>query len=191
MSEEEVTLPSAETAIVVVDMQKDFCYEKGALFIGKSAKEIIPKVKELLERASLAEILTIFTQDWHEEDDEELNLWPKHCVKRSEGAEIVNELANFAEKSEIVRKHRYSAFFETDLEEILHRNGIKTLVIVGVATNICVMHTASDAFMRGFSVVVPHDCTATVGEYEQNYALYHIKKVLCGKVLPSDRILFT
>jgi len=171
MSEEEVTLPSAETAIVVVDMQKDFCYEKGALFIGKSAKEIIPRVRKLLERASSAGILTIFTQDWHEEDDEEFNLWQKHCVKQSEGAE--------------------SAFFQTDLEEILRKNGIKTLVIVGVATNICVMHTASDAFMRGFSVVVPPDCTATVGEYEQNYALYHIKKVLCGKVLPSDRIFFT
>ena len=111
MSEEEVSLPSAETAIVVVDMQKDFCYEKGALFVGKSAKEIIPRVRKLLERASSAGILTIFTQDWHDEDDEEFNLWQKHCVKQSEGAEIVNELANFAEKSEIVRKHRYSAFF--------------------------------------------------------------------------------
>ena len=181
---------SSETAVIVVDMQKDFCYEQGALYIGESARKIIPNVRKLLEKAFSAKIFTIFTQDWHDEDDDEFKYWPKHCIKQSEGAEIVYELADFAEKSEIIRKQRYSAFFKTNLEDILTDKKIKTLIITGVATNICVMHTAIDAFMRGLSVVVPHDCTATLGKYEQEYAMHHIKNVLSGKVIRSDDILF-
>ena len=90
----------------------------------------------------------------------------------------------------MVRKTRYTAFFETELEAHLREKGIKKLIIVGVATNICVLHTAIDASLRGFEIIVPEDCVAALSDYEQEYSLYHIKKVLNGIVTSSDALTF-
>ncbi len=90
----------------------------------------------------------------------------------------------------MVRKQKYTAFFETELEAHLREKGIRNLIIVGVATNICVLHTAIDASLRGFEIIVPEDCVAALSDYEQEYSLYHIKNVLKGIVTSSDAITF-
>jgi len=187
---ERVVVNPVETAVLVVDMQKDFCYEDGALFVGDAVRRIIPNIKALLEDARIKGLPLIFTQDWHSPEDDEFAVWGRHCVEYTRGAELIDELAEVEERAFVVRKTRYTAFFETELEAHLREKGIKKLIIVGVATNICVLHTAIDASLRGFEIIIPEDCVAALSDYGQEYSLYHIKNVLKGIVTSSDALTF-
>jgi len=191
---ERVVVNPVETAVLVVDMQKDFCYEDGALFVGDAVRRIIPNIKALLEDARRKRLPLIFTQDWHLPEDDEFAVWGRHCVEYTRGAELIDELAEVEvepeERAFVVRKTKYTAFFETELEVHLREKGIKKLIIVGVATNICVLHTAIDASLRGFEIIIPEDCVAALSNYEQEYSLYHIKNVLKGIVTSSDALTF-
>ena len=187
---ERVVVNPVETAVLVVDMQKDFCYEDGALFVGDAVRRIIPNIRALLEDAQRKGLQLIFTQDWHSPEDDEFAVWGRHCVEYTRGAELIDELAEVEERAFVVRKQKYTAFFETELEAHLREKGIRKLIIVGVATNICVLHTAIDASLRGFEIIVPEDCVAALSDYEQEYSLYHIKNVLKGIVTSSDALTF-
>ena len=189
---ERVVVNPVETAVLVVDMQKDFCYEDGALFVGDAVRRIIPNIKALLEDARRKGLPLIFTQDWHSPEDDEFAVWGRHCVEYTRGAELIDELAEVEAEARafVVRKTKYTAFFETELEAHLREKGIKKLIIVGVATNICVLHTAIDASLRGFEIIIPEDCVAALSNYEQEYSLYHIKNVLKGIVTSSDALTF-
>jgi len=187
---ERVVVNPVETAVLVVDMQKDFCYEDGALFVGDAVRRIIPNIKALLEDARIKGLPLVFTQDWHSPEDDEFAVWGRHCVEYTRGAELIDELAEVWERAFVVRKTRYTAFFETELEAHLREKGIKKLIIVGVATNICVLHTAIDASLRGFEIIIPEDCVAALSNYGQEYSLYHIKNVLKGIVTSSDALTF-
>jgi nicotinamidase-related amidase len=89
-----------------------------------------------------------------------------------------------------VKKQKYSAFFDTGLDAYLREEEIRTLIIVGVTTNICVLHSAGDASLRGYEVIVPTDCVAALNDYDHEYGLHHIKSVLRGIVASSDDIVF-
>ena len=189
MSKKIVVNPD-ETALVVIDMQKDFCHAEGTLFVGDIVNEIIPKISGLIEEATRRKVHLIFTQDWHSPDDKEFKIWPRHCVQDTRGAEIIDKLSPFSKEAFVVRTQKYSAFFGTDLDLHLKEKGIKTLIIAGVATNICVMHAAIDAYLRGYEILVPEDCVAALTDYEQEYGLRHIKSVLKGTITSSGNIVF-
>jgi nicotinamidase-related amidase len=81
------------------------------------------------------------------------------------------------ERDYVVLKPRHSAFYCTALEVLLERLQVRTLVLVGFATNICVLYTASDAHMRGYGVVVPRDCTASNAQELTDQALEQMRMV--------------
>ncbi|MHC1566982.1 MAG: cysteine hydrolase family protein [Candidatus Syntropharchaeia archaeon] len=176
-----------KSALIVVDMQKDFCHEDGRLYVGESVKKIIPNIRFLIEKAKEKEIPIVFTQDWHRRDDREFDVWGEHCIEGTEGAEIIDEVKT---EGYVVRKRRYSAFFGTDLDLCLRENKIETLVICGVVTNICVLHTAGDAVLRGYKVVIPKDCVAALRDYDQEYGLYHMDFLFKALITDSDKINF-
>jgi len=170
-------------ALIVVDMQKDFCYKNGALYI-QGAEEIFDTTSKVVKKAR-GIIPVIFTQDWHREDDEEFRIWPRHCIAGSEGAEIIEELGP-TQKDYFVRKRRYSAFFGTDLDLLLRELRVLDVFVCGVATNICVLHTAGDAAIRGYRVSVIRDCTKAPSDYDYEYALKHMKEVFNAKIISSE-----
>jgi ureidoacrylate peracid hydrolase len=90
----------------------------------------------------------------------------------------------------ILPKHRYSAFIGTPLDSILRANEIKTLILTGVATNVCVESTARDGFMMDYYIVVPSDLTAGVNDQVKQISLYNINTFF-GEVVESDLILQT
>ncbi|MEM0022650.1 MAG: isochorismatase family cysteine hydrolase [Archaeoglobaceae archaeon] len=170
-------------ALIVVDMQKDFCYRNGALYI-ENAEGIFEATKRVIDKARKKGMKIIFTQDWHRSDDEEFKIWPKHCIMNTWGAEIVDELKP-REEDYIVKKRRYSAFFATDLDLTLRELKVEKIFICGVATNICVLHTAGDAAIRGYKVAIIEDCTKALSDYEQKYAIKHMKSVFNAEILSS------
>jgi ureidoacrylate peracid hydrolase len=90
----------------------------------------------------------------------------------------------------ILPKHRYSAFIGTPMDAILRANGIRTLILTGVATNVCVESTARDGFMMDYHIVVASDLTAGVSEEVKQMSLYNIGTFF-GEVVESERIVST
>ena len=175
-------------ALLVVDMQKDFCYADGKLYAGDHVKSIFEPLASVISAARKNNIPVIFTQDWHRDDDVEFKIWPPHCTAGSEGAEIIDELGA-EEKDYFVKKRRYSAFFGTDLDLTLRELGVRRLYLTGVLTNICVLHTAGDAVLRGYEVKLLKDCTAALNEYDFNYAVHHMENVLRVDISSSQDFL--
>jgi ureidoacrylate peracid hydrolase len=162
-----------DSALIIVDVQNDFCHEEGACAkMGRNvaaAQAIVPKIDALIEKARQFDVPVVFikmTQDEHTISE----AWAKRprpvqhtsplavCKKGSWGVEFYGVAP--AEGDIIVEKHRYSAFIGTQLDMILGNLNRKSLVLTGVATNVCVESTARDGFMLDYHVTVVKDACA-------------------------------
>ena len=146
------------TALVVVDMQKDFC-PGGALPVAEGDK-VVPALNKYIEKFQKAGAPIIFTRDWHPPDHSSFKAqggpWPAHCVQNSDGANFHPDLV-IPPRAEIVSKadkedEAYSFFQGTDLAEKLKERGIRTLLVGGLATDYCVRETVLDGLKYGFQV---------------------------------------
>lgn len=164
-----VTTYDEHTALLVVDVQNDFADPSGSLYV-HGGEEVVPVVNAEVERARAAGATVIYTQDWHPEHTphfaQDGGVWPVHCVRGTWGAEFPPDLVV---DGPIVRKGEdgkdgYSGFSvrdprsgereDTILHEALRAAGAKRLVIVGLATDYCVVETALDARVLGYPVEV-------------------------------------
>ena len=118
-------------AVIVVDMQNGFMTPGGTLYCGDGAREIIAPLRARAEREKAAGASLFFTQDTHAPDDAEFEMFPPHCVAGSGEEEIIPELADLAAGARIVRKRRYSAFFDTDLAAQLRELQPEEVVVMG------------------------------------------------------------
>ncbi len=167
-------------AVIAVDMVRGFLEEGNPLYCGEAARRMIPNVQRLLEQ-ELAQGATVFyVCDNHEPGDEEFKMFPPHCVAGTPQAELIPELSQYP--GEVIPKNRYSGFFNTPLEERLAALRPDKLVVCGVCTNICVLHTVSDARNRNYEVEVPVDCVASFDLSAHRFALEHMEKVLGAKL---------
>ena len=163
-------------ALVVVDMVNDFVSPEGSLYVPNTAK-IIEPIKRKIEGAKANSIPVIFVNDSHELDDKEFVIWPKHCVKNTEGAKVVKDLM-ISEGNTHVDKTTYSGFYNTRLDEVLKKAGVEEITLVGCVTNICILHTASDAVLRGYKVTVSKECVTGLDEADETAALKHMAQIL-------------
>ena len=167
-------------AVIVVDMLVGFMEPGHNLYCGDDSRQIIPRVIDLLNRETANGAHVFFVADNHDPDDLEFEMFPVHCVKGTDETRVIRELADF--KGDYIPKNRYSGFFNTDLEERLTELAPDKLIIVGVCTDICVMHTAADARNRDYPVEIPVDCVASFDEEAHRYALDHAQKILGVKL---------
>jgi nicotinamidase/pyrazinamidase len=177
------------SATIVVDVLNGFC-KRGNL-ASPRCQAAIPKIREVIEERRRWGDLLIFLADTHDQDDREFEVFPVHCVRGTEEAEVVDELQPLLQGARLIRKRRYSGFFETDLEAILAAAAPEQVTVVGVCTDICVMHTVADLRNRDYRVVVPAAAVETFdgpghpAEEIQRFALGHLSGVLGATVLPS------
>ena len=167
-------------AVLVVDMLRGFLDEGYPLYCGARARDIIPPVQRLLEQELARGSKIFFICDRHTPDDSEFEMFPPHCIEGTTQAEIIPELDGYP--GEVIPKQRYSAFFATPLKEKLKKLKPEKLIIGGVCTDICVMHTAADARNRDYEVEVPVDCVASFDEAAHRFALEHMEKILGAKL---------
>lgn len=191
-----VTVDAKKTAVMVVDMQNDFCNPKGSLFVGPSVEAAIPCIKTLLDRARGVGIPIIYTQDWHAPDDPEFAIWPIHCVRNTWGAEVVEELK--PKPGDIMlRKMTYDSWFKPktmeDLEDIVKRLNVTHIIVVGTVSHICVMHAVAGAALRGYKVVVPIDCISSIEsfkEFSHQFSIFQMKFLYGADITKVDLITF-
>lgn len=166
--------------VLVIDMQRGFLEEGDPLYCGERARRIIPKVRRLLDSQLKRGAKIIFTQDSHAPGDREFEVFPPHCLEGTKEVEIIPELASYP--GERLPKRRYSAFYATGLEERLKERGAERVIVCGVCTDICVLHTVADARNRDYPVEVYTDCVASFDEEAHRFALKHMEKILGAKM---------
>ena len=186
---DEVRIDPARSALVVVDMQNDFVKEGGSLVV-PDAEGTIPKIKVLLDLARESGTRVVFTQDTHNEDDPEWEIWPEHAREGSWGWELVEELAPLVDEA-VVRKVRYDAFYGTALDHLLRTWDIETLVICGTVANICVHYTAASAALRWYEVVIPRDATSALDPFDLEASLRQTSFLFGGKVTHVESMRLT
>jgi nicotinamidase-related amidase len=172
-------------AVVVIDMLEDFV--TGELKCERATR-IIPKIKKLVEIARKKKLPIIYSNDAHLPTDFELKKWGKHIMKGTKGAEVISELKP-AKEDIILEKRAYSDFFETGLDSVLRNLKVDTLILTGLHTNLCVRHTAADAFFRGYKIVVPQDATEAFTEKDYKEGLEYLKNVYNAEITETDKIV--
>ncbi|MFP4170601.1 MAG: cysteine hydrolase family protein [Methanomassiliicoccales archaeon] len=172
-------------AVIVIDMIHDFVYGKLG---GERAQATVPCVSSLLRYARENEIPVVFLKDAHREGDKEMQVWGEHAMKGTEGSAIIEELSP-QEDEYVMEKHTYSAFFDTGLHELLSNLDVDELILSGVTTDICIRHSAADAFFRGYDVVVPKDCVNSVSEEVHERALEEMENLYKAEIVELDRVI--
>ncbi|CAN5647569.1 MAG: cysteine hydrolase [Actinomycetota bacterium] len=175
-------------ALIVVDMQNGFLREGN--LASTDCLAVLPAVVREVDAALAAGQRVIFTADTHETDDREFDVFPTHCVRGTQEAQLVDELLGYLDRAEVhlLPKRRYSAMFETELEGLLHRFDIDEVRICGVCTDICVLHTTADLRNRDIAVTVAAEATATFDAPEHDAAaireqsLDHMAQILGARV---------
>ncbi len=166
------------TALLVVDMQEAFL-RKSSRFVLKSAFGTVSGINALIETCRNLGVPVIFTRVHHDDMARGIypSLFPDHFEKGEpllrKGTELfqISISVKFRKGDRIIDKPRYSAFYRTDLEKHLRRNRINTIIVVGLATNVCCESTVRDAFFRNFKPIVVSDLNSTYSEELQKASL--------------------
>jgi ureidoacrylate peracid hydrolase len=170
----------AHTALVVIDVQNDFCAAGGMMDREandlRAVQEMTAAVPRLLAAARSAGVLVVFVRNIYSTDANTYlsDVWLEQAVRQRQGSYTVSPVCGpdswegdfYGDirpltDEPVVTKHRFSAFHNTDLETILRARSIRTVVLAGVASNVCVETTAREAFVRDYYVVFLSDGTAT------------------------------
>lgn len=162
-----------QTAVLVIDMQNDSVRTTGAL-PGEGAEDIIKNIDVLLNTSRKNNIPVIYVTHTHREDLSDFGIAhyfePPSVIEGSEGADIVKELKPEQEDI-VVKKRRYDAFFQTELDLILRQKNVKNLIVCGVLTDACVLGTVQHARSLDYKVCLLEDCTAGTTEEKHKAAL--------------------
>jgi nicotinamidase-related amidase len=172
-------------ALLVIDMLEDFL--RGP-FAGPGGELLIGRVSRVLDGARARSMPVLFICDVHAADDREFSVMAPHALEGSPGAAIVAELAP-RPGEQLVSKRRYSGFFNTDLEDRLRALGDDTVVLCGLQTDCCVLHTAADGFFRDFSIVVLEDATSARTTDGHARGLEQMKRLYGAQVVSTDHFL--
>lgn len=179
-------------ALLSIDYTNDFVADEGALTAGKPAQEIEQHIVSTTQEAIDNGDYVVFAIDCHETEDDyhpERNLFPPHNLKGTPGRDLYGSLDSLyqehKEKETVywIDKRHYSAFSGTDLDVRLRERGITEIWLTGVVTDICILHTAIDAYNLGYSIVIPENCVTSFNEKGHEWALEHFKNVLGAKVV--------
>ena len=177
----------AIAALLLIDVINDFEFPGGEKLF-EQALPVARRIARLKKRAKQAGIPVIYINDnfgkWQSDFQKLIN----HCLEEDVCGRPAVELLKPDEDDYFVLKPKHSAFYSTTLDTLLDYLKVKTLIIAGVAGNVCVLFTASDAFMRDYHLVVPGDCVASIDPQDNEIALEQMKKVLKADITPSTEL---
>lgn len=190
------TIDPRRAALIVIDMQNAFVAE-GAPLETPGARTMIPRLERLIRFAREQRLPIIWTQSDHRPPYGGLMLrkFPiiaeQRCLWQGEVSfEMYPKMLppREGEREFRIIKHKYDAFFETDLDAILRFHKVETVIITGTATNVCCESTARSAFMRDYQVAFPSDANATFDATMHEATLKNID-LLFGRVLTTAELL--
>jgi ureidoacrylate peracid hydrolase len=159
-------LAKKRAALLVIDMQRFFLSTDSPSFTC-GGLAIIPTLRRLITAFRQAGRPVIYTRHVHHADRLDAGImewwWEGMCLEGSPESEVHSEIAPLPNEK-VILKHRYSAFYNTDLETVLRCLKIEDLVISGIMTNMCCESTARDAYYRDYRVFFLADGTGSINE---------------------------
>ncbi len=188
------------TALIVIDVQNDFCHDEGVFSKVKGihmapVQKAVSSLLPFTDRCRELSLAVIFVRTVHSDWTNSASWLGRVggeigrvgiCAPNSWGSDFYRIKPH--ETDGMVTKHRYSAFFETDLDLILRSRRVETLLLTGVTTNVCVETTARDAFNRNYNVVLLDDCCGAFDAAEHEATLINMRNYF-GTVATSAEIL--
>jgi nicotinamidase-related amidase len=181
--------PRCPVALLLIDVINAFDFD-GCQGLVEAAERAAPKIVALRNQARKAGVPVIYVNDNFGRWRSDFRKTVEACADAKQPGHEVTKLLVPGQTDYFVLKPRHSAFYCTALELLLASLGSKTLVLVGFATNICVLFTAHDAHMRDFDVVVPSDCTASNDEQLTSLALEQMRLVTHAQTPDSSQLDF-
>jgi nicotinamidase-related amidase len=173
------------TAVLIIDMINDMQFPEADLLL-RFAGPVAKKIKALSNRARATGIPIIYVNDNFGRWRSDFKALVKHCL-HSRGQPLARLLRPKA-KDYFVLKPKHSGFHSTTLDLLLKYLGTRRLILTGMASNICVLFTANDGYMRDFKLFVPQDCVCANTEEENDYALAQMEKLLKADTRQSSQI---
>jgi nicotinamidase-related amidase len=175
---------NADVALLLIDVINDLDFE-GSEALFRYALPMAERIADLKARAKRAGIPIVYVNDNFGRWQSDFNKQVKHCLEDDVLGKPIVELLQPEENDYSVLKPKHSGFFSTTLDTLLDYLKVSTLILTGVAGNICVLFTANDAYMRDFNLIVPADCVASNTTEENEHALEQMKAVLKADITPS------
>ncbi|HCM90038.1 MULTISPECIES: isochorismatase family cysteine hydrolase [Vagococcus] len=178
-------------ALLSIDYTNDFVADDGRLTTGKVGQQIESKLVAITQEFIEKGDFVVFAIDGHDPTDTyhpENNLFPTHNVIGTRGRQLYGSLAKIYEQNVHQKniywldKRHYSAFSGTDLDIRLRERKITKLHLTGVCTDICVLHTAVDAYNLGYDIVIHESCVQSFDEEGHRWALRHFKNTLGAEI---------
>ncbi len=193
-------LKNTKTALIVVDVQNDFCHSQGAISkrnvdLSNVRNKVVPALISLIAKCRETRLPVIFVKTVHGDWTNSPSWMGRMggtvskipiCAAGTQGAEFYG--VEPKPDDFIVTKHRYSGFVGTDLNLVLRSKGIETVLMTGVATNVCVETTARDAFNLDYHVIFVEDCCGSYSAEEHAATLNNINKYF-GIVTDSKTVV--
>ena len=172
-------------ALLVLDMIVDFTTGR---YGTAAARAIRPAARRLIAAFRERRLPVIFCQEAHVAGDVELKVWGRHGMHGTRGARTDPALKPRPGEP-VVPKHTFGGFYGTHLEDLLRGCRADTVVLTGVCTDICVQHTAADAFFRGYGVLVARDATAALTPADHERGLKYVARTYGAKVMTTADLL--
>jgi ureidoacrylate peracid hydrolase len=184
------------TALIIIDMQRDFCCDEGSFdrrgFDIRPAQRLAKRLNSFLEEARevLKHIIHLKMMKKPELASPVVDeLYGRIKMKRSYDPAFAEPYEVIPRPGDIViPKYKYSGFFSTYLDQFLRSKNINTLIITGLATNVCVESTARDGFMREYYIIIPSDLTEGTSPEAKKWSLLNLD-MFFGEVVSSKEIL--
>jgi len=176
-------------ALVLIDVINDMEFESGAALLS-NALPAARRLAGLRRRAREAGVPVIYVNDnfgkWRSDFRRQLG----HVLEDGVRGEAIAELLRPDEKDYFVLKAKHSGFYRTQLDLLIDYLKVRTLVLTGFTTDICVLFTASDAYMRDLEIIIATDCVAATRMKDHERALEHMIRVLDVTAMDSTEIDF-
>ena len=177
----------SDIAVLIIDMINDLDFPEGKQLLAR-ALPAARQIADLKQRAKADGVPVIYVNDNFGRWRSDFRAQVEHCLQDGVRGKPVVELLRPDEDDYFVLKPKHSGFFSTTLDVLLQYLEVKTVVLVGIAANICVLFTANDAYLRDFRLIVPHDCVASNTIEENNHALEQMRTVLKADTRGSAEI---
>jgi nicotinamidase-related amidase len=179
----------SSVVLILIDLINDFEFD-GADQMFKNTLAIAQPIARLKKNAKAAGIPVIYVNDNFGKWQSDFRKLVDHCLEDNVKGKPIAQLLKPDERDYFVLKPKHSAFYSTSLDLLLRYLKADTVILTGIAGNICVLFTASDAYMRDFHLLVPQDCIASETEADNQYALAYMSKILKADTRPSTDIDF-
>lgn len=174
-------------ALLLIDVINDLDFPEADRLL-EYAVPMARRIADLKRRADAAQVPIIYVNDNFGRWRSDLNATVEHCRRQGCPGRPIVELLRPEESDYFVLKPKHSGFYCTTLDLLLQYLGVKTVVLTGIAGNICVLFTANDAYLRDYHLVVPADCTASNTAEENRLALEEMQKVLKADIRESTEL---